>query len=106
MRWKISGGSRAGWGSSERSEQRAEVIFRSLEAENLQAGGLGTGPIAARIVADVEHGVSVEFAELEGVLENPRFGFVGSDFAGEDEVLKVVREAEVGEDRAEACVKI
>lgn len=78
----------------------------AAEAERADAEGLGGGPVADGIVADVEAERGGNAHEVEGVAEDGGVGFFATGLAGNDDVLEAGEKAVAGEDGAEAGVEI
>ena len=72
----------------------------------MHAEGFGGVPVFCGIVADVEGAGSFDSEGSECVLENVGVGFVGADFAGDEDFFEQICNAEMVEDGAETAVEI
>jgi len=87
-------------------EKIAQVLLSSADAEMTESGGLGSGPVADGIVADVEDRGGRDAEALADPLEEAWIGLGETLFAGKEELLEGIEQPEVGEDAAEAGIEI
>ncbi len=87
-------------------EKIAQVLLVSPDAEVTESGGLGSGPVADGIIADVEDRGGRDAEALADSPEEARIGLGEALFAREEKGFEGIEQPEVGEDAAEAGIEI
>ena len=92
--------------TAQQRDQIAQGILLPVQLKNRQAG-VGRGPpIALGIIANMQSVARLDLKKFERAPTNFRVGFIGADFARNEDVAEILRDAEALQNHAQAAVEV